>query len=65
MQGFYRNLSEVEHALHEKAVGLHTKIKYRYEGVDLASHGRCWTKSIAAKTAATLLTNCICPSSFE
>ena len=34
MQGFYRNLSEVEHALHEKAVGLHSKIKYRWEGVD-------------------------------
>ena len=34
VQGFYRNLSEVEHALHENAVGLHTKIKYRYEGVD-------------------------------
>jgi DNA-directed RNA polymerase subunit beta' len=34
VQGFYRNLSEVEHALHEKAVGLHTKIKYRWEGVD-------------------------------
>ncbi len=34
VQGFYRNLSEVEHALHEKAVALHSKIKYRYEGVD-------------------------------
>ncbi|MGA2815358.1 MAG: DNA-directed RNA polymerase subunit beta' [Xanthobacteraceae bacterium] len=34
VQGFYRNLSEIEHALHEKAVGLHSKIKYRYEGVD-------------------------------
>jgi DNA-directed RNA polymerase subunit beta' len=34
VQGFYRNLSEVEHALHEKAVGLHSKIKYRYAGVD-------------------------------
>ena len=34
VQGFYRNISEVEHALHEKAVGLHSKIKYRYEGVD-------------------------------
>jgi DNA-directed RNA polymerase subunit beta' len=34
VQGFYRNLSEVEHALHEKAVGLHSKIKYRWEGVD-------------------------------
>jgi DNA-directed RNA polymerase subunit beta' len=34
VQGFYRNISEVEHALHEKVVGLHTKIKYRYESVD-------------------------------
>ena len=25
---------EIEHALHEKVVGLHTKIKYRWEGVD-------------------------------
>ena len=36
VQGFYRNISEVEHALQEKAVGLHTKIKYRWEGVDEA-----------------------------
>jgi DNA-directed RNA polymerase subunit beta' len=34
VQGFYRNISEIEHALHEKAVALHSKIKYRYEGVD-------------------------------
>jgi DNA-directed RNA polymerase subunit beta' len=34
VQGFYRNISEVEHAIHEKAVALHSKIKYRYEGVD-------------------------------
>ena len=34
VQGFYRNISEVEHALHEKVVALHSKIKYRYEGVD-------------------------------
>jgi DNA-directed RNA polymerase subunit beta' len=34
VQGFYRNMSEIEHALHEKAVGLHSKIKYRWEGVD-------------------------------
>ena len=36
VQGFYRNISEIEHALQEKAVGLHTKIKYRWEGVDEA-----------------------------
>ena len=34
VQGFYRNLSEIEHALREKAVALHSKIKYRYQGVD-------------------------------
>src|SRR5438309_1760101 len=31
---FYRNVSEVEHALQEKVIGLHTKIKYRWAGVD-------------------------------
>jgi DNA-directed RNA polymerase subunit beta' len=34
IQGFYRDLSEVDHALNEKAVTLHAKIKYRWEGVD-------------------------------
>jgi len=34
LQGFYRDLNEVEHSLHEKTVGLHSKIKYRWEGVD-------------------------------
>ena len=34
VQGFYRNMSEVEHALQEKTVGLHSKIKYRWVGVD-------------------------------
>lgn len=34
VQGFYRDMSEVEHALQQKTVGLHTKIKYRWEGVD-------------------------------
>src|SRR5499425_263992 len=34
VRGFYRNVSEVEHALQQKAIGLHTKIKYRWEGID-------------------------------
>ena len=34
VQGYYRNVNEVEHALAAKAVGLHSKIKYIYEGVD-------------------------------
>jgi DNA-directed RNA polymerase subunit beta' len=34
VRGFYRDISEIEHALHEKLVGLHSKIKYRWEGID-------------------------------
>src|ERR1041384_2781721 len=34
VQGYYRNISEGEHALQEKTVGLHSKIKYTWEGVD-------------------------------
>ena len=34
VQGYYRNISEVEHALAEKTVGLHSKIKYYWVGVD-------------------------------
>jgi DNA-directed RNA polymerase subunit beta' len=34
VQGYYKDLSEVDHALNEKAVTLHAKIKYRWEGID-------------------------------
>jgi len=34
VRGFYRDVSEVEHALEQNAISLHTKIKYRWEGVD-------------------------------
>jgi DNA-directed RNA polymerase subunit beta' len=34
VRGFYRDIAEVEHALYEKVVGLHSKIKFRWEGVD-------------------------------
>src|SRR5262249_29876584 len=34
IRSVYRDVSEVEHALHEGAIGLHTKIKYYWEGVD-------------------------------
>src|SRR5580700_7331670 len=33
VQGFYRETSEVEQALQQKAVGLHSKIKYRWNGI--------------------------------
>src|SRR6187549_2801441 len=34
VRGFYRGMAEIDHALNEKAVTLHAKIKYRWEGVD-------------------------------
>jgi len=34
VRGFYCDMAEVDHALHEKSVTLHAKIKYRWEGVD-------------------------------
>jgi DNA-directed RNA polymerase subunit beta' len=33
-QGFYQNFAALEHALNAKAVTLHAKIKYRWEGLD-------------------------------
>ncbi len=42
VQGFYKDLSEVDHALNEKAVTLHAKIKYRWEGID--EKGNTYTK---------------------
>jgi DNA-directed RNA polymerase subunit beta' len=33
VRGFYRDISEVEHALERDAISLHTKIKYRWEGI--------------------------------
>jgi len=30
----FGDLADIDHALHEKVLGLHTKIKYRWEGVD-------------------------------
>jgi DNA-directed RNA polymerase subunit beta' len=34
VRGVYRDISEVEHALQQKSVGLHSKIRFRWEGVD-------------------------------
>ncbi len=38
VRGFYRDMAEVDHALNEKSVTLHAKIKYRWEGVDEKGH---------------------------
>src|SRR5499426_3513381 len=42
VRGYYRSVNEIEHALHEKTVTLHAKIKYRWEGVD--ENGHTYTK---------------------
>jgi DNA-directed RNA polymerase subunit beta' len=34
VRGHYMSMAEIEHALQEKSIGLHTKIRYRWEGVD-------------------------------
>src|SRR6202050_4553652 len=34
VQGFYRNISEIEHALQERKIGLHTPIKYSWQGIE-------------------------------
>ncbi len=34
VRSHYTSMAEIEHALHEKSIGLHTKIKYRWDGVD-------------------------------
>ena len=36
VRGFYHDISEVEHALQAKAVALHSKIKFRWKGIDEA-----------------------------
>jgi len=42
VQGFYSNLSEIEHALASKAVTYHAKIKYRWTGI--GADGKPFTK---------------------
>src|SRR6266849_2122309 len=34
VRGYYRDISEIEHALQAKVVGLHSKIKFRFPNVD-------------------------------
>jgi DNA-directed RNA polymerase subunit beta' len=34
VQGFYTSMADIDHALNERVISLHTKIKYRWDGVD-------------------------------
>ncbi|MGB7258323.1 MAG: DNA-directed RNA polymerase subunit beta', partial [Pseudolabrys sp.] len=42
VRGFYRDMAEVDHALLMKTISLHTKIKYRWEGIN--DKGETYTK---------------------
>jgi DNA-directed RNA polymerase subunit beta' len=53
VQGYYRNISEVEHALQEKAVGLHSKIQYSWQGVD--ENGKTFRKSFETTPGRAML----------
>ncbi|MGA2566807.1 MAG: DNA-directed RNA polymerase subunit beta', partial [Pseudolabrys sp.] len=55
VQGFYRDLSEVDHALNEKAVTLHAKIKYRWEGID--EKGKTYNKWYETTPGRVILGN--------
>src|ERR1700694_1641454 len=46
----FGNMAEIEHALHAKAVDLHTKIKYRWDGLDEKSKPtRRWFDTTAGR----------------
>ena len=53
VQGFFRNVSEVEHALAERTVGLHSKIKYSWQGVD--ENGKTFRKTYETTPGRVLL----------
>ena len=46
----YGEMAEIEHALHSKVIHLHTKIKYRWEGIDEAGKPvRRWIETTAGR----------------
>src|SRR3954447_4037643 len=46
----YGEMAEIEHALHSKVIHLHTKIKYRWEGVDEnGKHVSRWYETTAGR----------------
>ncbi len=53
VQGYFRNVSEVEHALAEKTVGLHSKIRYSWLGVD--ENGKTFRKTYDTTPGRVLL----------
>ena len=58
----YGEMAEIEHALHSKVIHLHTKIKYRWQGVDEAGKPvRRWIET----TAGRVMLGNVLPKSTE
>jgi DNA-directed RNA polymerase subunit beta' len=53
IRGYYRDIAEIEHALQQRAVGLHSKIKYRWKGVN--EDGETYTKEYETTPGRALL----------
>src|SRR6202158_4248717 len=51
----YGEMAEIEHALHAKVIHLHTKIKYRWQGID--EHGKPITRWIETTAGRVMLGN--------
>ena len=62
VQGYFRNVSEIEHALAEKTVGLHSKIKYSWLGVD--ENGKNFHKTYETTPGRVLLGD-VLPKHFK
>jgi DNA-directed RNA polymerase subunit beta' len=49
---FYGNMADIDHALHNKIIGLHTKIKYRWDGLDAEGKpSRRWIDTTPGRVA--------------
>ena len=58
----FGDMAELEHALHSKVIHLHTKIKYRWEGIDETGKiGRRWIET----TAGRVMLGNVLPKSTE
>ena len=58
----YGEMAEIEHALHSKVIHLHTKIKYRWQGIDEAGKPvRRWIET----TAGRVMLGNVLPKSTE
>src|SRR6201988_4768334 len=46
----FGDMAELEHALHSKVIHLHTKIKYRWDGIDeTGKHSKRWIETTAGR----------------